>query len=147
MCSPTSIFWIIKQKLLILKNINNWVNKLFKDLKRFLSSYFFVFFVKGKKTILVFRFHCYIIDMEQKSSFNANTSLVLGILSIALCFTRVFSIVGIVLGIIGIVLSHSLRKTEQVAQTGFILSIIGLSLNSVLIVFLVAIFGFLFMFI
>ncbi|NLZ69043.1 MAG: DUF4190 domain-containing protein [Spirochaetales bacterium] len=85
--------------------------------------------------------------MEQKSSFNANTSLVLGILSIALCFTRVFSIVGIVLGIIGIVLSHSLRKTEQVAQTGFILSIIGLSLNSVLIVFLVAIFGFLFMFI
>lgn len=74
-------------------------------------------------------------DKPEKNG-NATTALVLGIISLVSVFTIHLTLVGVVLGIIGIVLSGSLKATYQEAKTGFILSIIGLSINAVKLFFL-----------
>lgn len=72
--------------------------------------------------------------MEKKTSFNANTSLVLGIISLVLAFVPFFKLIGLVTGIIGLVLSSENKEVEQSAKTGFILSLIGLIINGMKIV-------------
>jgi hypothetical protein len=82
--------------------------------------------------------------MENKTSANANASLTLGIISVILLVLPGLSLIGLVLGIIGLVLSHSIRHEEQVAHTGFVLSLIGLIGNGMLILLIVSSFLFAF---
>lgn len=56
----------------------------------------------------------------------ANASLVLGILS---CVFSLFPIAGIILGIIGIIMSSSARRQRHPATAGLVLSIIGIVLS------------------
>lgn len=67
----------------------------------------------------------------------AVAALVLGICSCVCCFFGVGAIIGVVLGIVGIVLSKKATNagnTEGINKAGFILSIIGLCLSGVVFV-------------
>lgn len=81
--------------------------------------------------------------MNNQPNTNANNqavaSLVLGIVSVVLCWTGWFSIVSLALGIVGIVLATKSRTGEQrsMATAGLVLSIIGVVLSG--LVFLCAI--------
>lgn len=68
--------------------------------------------------------------MDERDFSNGNTAMVLGIISLVAGVLGLFKLTGIVLGIVGIVLSHKIRSEVQTANTGFILSIIGLVLCS-----------------
>jgi uncharacterized membrane protein len=65
---------------------------------------------------------------------SGTTSLILGILSLVCGITGLASLVGTILGIIGIVQGNKNRKHDPLARTGFILSVIGLVLSSLLFV-------------
>lgn len=74
----------------------------------------------------------------------AVASLVLGICSCVSCFLGVGAIIGVVLGIVGIVLSRKATKAgneETINKAGFILSIIGLCLSGVVFVATLFLFG------
>lgn len=62
---------------------------------------------------------------------NTTTPLILGILSIPGAY---FPILGIILGIVGILLSKNTFKEDIKARIGFILSIIGLIISSIIFV-------------
>ena len=67
----------------------------------------------------------------------AVAALVLGICSCVCCFFGIGAIAGVVLGIVGIVLSKKASNagnTEGINKAGFILSIIGLCLSGVVFV-------------
>lgn len=74
----------------------------------------------------------------------AVASLVLGICSCVTCFFGVGAVIGVILGIIGIVLSRkatSAGNTETINKAGFILSIIGLCISGVVFVATLFLFG------
>lgn len=74
----------------------------------------------------------------------AVASLILGICSCVSCFLGVGAIIGVVLGIIGIVLSKKATKAgneETINKAGFILSIIGLCISGVVFVATLFVFG------
>ena len=67
----------------------------------------------------------------------AVAALVLGICSCVSCFLGVGAIIGVILGIVGIVLSKKATKAgneETINKAGFILSIIGLCLSGVIFI-------------
>ncbi len=71
--------------------------------------------------------------MEQKSNTLAVAGLVLGILSVVFAF--LFTWIGLIAGIVGIVLSVKGRKSEKkgMATAGMVLSIIGTSLSGIFV--------------
>ena len=74
----------------------------------------------------------------------AVASLVLGICSCVTCFFGVGAVIGVILGIVGIVLSRkatSAGNTETINKAGFILSIIGLCISGVVFVATLFLFG------
>lgn len=76
--------------------------------------------------------------MGNKSNGKATTSLVLGIVSIIMVFFGFYgSLIGMICGIIGIVLSNKAKKVQPsgCATGGFVCSIIGLVLCAVVFVF------------
>lgn len=67
----------------------------------------------------------------------AVAALVLGICSCVCCFFGFGAIIGVVLGIVGIVLSKKATaagNTESINKAGFILSVIGLCLSGIIFV-------------
>ncbi len=74
----------------------------------------------------------------------AVAALVLGICSCISCFLGVGAIIGVVLGIVGIVLSKKATNAgneETINKAGFILSIIGLCLSGIIFVATLFLFG------
>lgn len=80
--------------------------------------------------------------MDERDLHNGNTAMVLGIISLVIGVLGFFKLTGIVLGIVGIVLSHKIRSEVQTANTGFILSIIGLVLCSLRLLIWIPLFMF-----
>lgn len=71
-------------------------------------------------------------------------SLVCGIISIILSFFSVSSIVGLILGIVGLILASSSKKagyTEGLRTGGFVVSLIGVILSAIFFVSCVACVG------
>ncbi|AEV30925.1 hypothetical protein SpiGrapes_3180 [Sphaerochaeta pleomorpha str. Grapes] len=69
------------------------------------------------------------------------TALILGILSLVCGITGVASLAGSIMGIIGIVQGNKNRKYDAEAKAGYIMSIIGLILSSLVFIFFIAFFG------
>ena len=75
--------------------------------------------------------------MQETKNNYAIAGLVLGILSIVLCWVPTISILALPCGIVGIILSVKGRKIEvkkSMATAGMVLSIIGLSIWAIVIV-------------
>jgi len=70
---------------------------------------------------------------QQKNNGKAVASMVLGIISVIFIFTGSFSLIGIVLAIIGLILGISAKKESPsgMATAGIVLSIIGLALCAI----------------
>jgi hypothetical protein len=76
-----------------------------------------------------------------KKDNSSTTALILGILSLVCGITGVASLAGSIMGIIGIVQGNKNRKYDAEAKAGFVMSIIGLILSSVVFIFFIAFLG------
>lgn len=65
---------------------------------------------------------------KNKSDDASSTVLILGIISIVMIFTRIFSPIGVILAIIALVKGTKIRNNTTSAMAGWVLSIISLSL-------------------
>ena len=81
--------------------------------------------------------------MEQKTNSKAVASLVLGILSLVCIFFGYFTLVGIVMGIVGLVLGIAANKEAKsgMGTAGIVLSAIGLGLCAISFIACVACIG------
>jgi lysylphosphatidylglycerol synthetase-like protein (DUF2156 family) len=77
----------------------------------------------------------------QKKDNSSITALILGILSLVCGITGVASLAGSIMGIIGIVQGNKNRKFDSEAKAGFVMSIIGLILSSIVFIFFLAFLG------
>lgn len=88
-----------------------------------------------------------VLQDPPKKAGSPTVALVMGILAIVASCTGIFSIAGIIFGIIGVVHGSRVRKgivtsQESVSQAGFILSIIGLVLSALALVLSIVAIGF-----
>lgn len=96
----------------------------------------------GGEKIQEFDYKTYERVEEKATNTKTTTALVLGICSIVFAF--IFSIVGVVLGILGIVFAVKAKKMEgksTMATAGLVCSIVGLVFSSLLVVCTVALLG------